>query len=195
MEWSQTTWWFFDEFPDCAITYQLTMSAHSWWSEWQNIIDRTHTWQLYAVTISEDILTKCCHNLRWIAPLNIDNNTNTLAGDWRQGTACRACVNWSAQSPEVRILNKVTYAGSLAYASDTLRCMTQRGRGYSLKQYSATYARRTTVLVIFYRLQIELHGKVYLTCVEIIKDPPSLKNISFWLNYWFIFIFNWRRTV
>ena len=34
-----------------------TYQAHSRQSEWQNILDRTHTWQQYSVTISEDILT------------------------------------------------------------------------------------------------------------------------------------------
>ena len=32
--------------------------------ERQNIIDKMHTWQLYSVTKSEDILTKCGFNLR-----------------------------------------------------------------------------------------------------------------------------------
>ena len=40
-----------------AITYQLTLSAHSRQSERQNIIDRMHTWQQCSVTISDDILT------------------------------------------------------------------------------------------------------------------------------------------
>ena len=60
---------------------------------------------------------------------NIDNNMNTLAGDWRQGILCHACANWSAQSPEVVILNETTYAGSLPYASATLRCMRQGSQG------------------------------------------------------------------
>ena len=34
-----------------------TYHAHSRQSEWQNILDRAHTWQQCLVTISEDILT------------------------------------------------------------------------------------------------------------------------------------------
>ena len=41
---------------------------------------------------------------------NIDNNTNTLAGDRRQGKSYHACANWSAKSPEVGILNEARYA-------------------------------------------------------------------------------------
>ena len=63
---------------------------------------------------------------------NIDNNTNTLAGDRRQGKSYHACANWSAKSPEVGILNEATYAGSPSYASATFRLHGQRGRGNSL---------------------------------------------------------------
>ena len=34
-----------------------TYHAHSRQSEWQNIIDKTHTWQQCSVNISKDILT------------------------------------------------------------------------------------------------------------------------------------------
>ena len=60
--WGQTTW-YFDEFADCAISYHRP--AHNRQSEWQNIIDWTHTWQQWSVSLSEDILTiKCGFNLR-----------------------------------------------------------------------------------------------------------------------------------
>ena len=58
LEWSQTTGT--SSFLIRAITYQLTMSAHSQQSEQQNITDKMHTWQQYSVTISEDILTTKC---------------------------------------------------------------------------------------------------------------------------------------
>ena len=57
-----------------------------------------------------------------------DNNTNTLAGDWRHKAACRAGANQSAESPEIGTPGEVTYAGSFA----TLRCIGQRGQVNSL---------------------------------------------------------------
>ena len=67
---------YFEEFPDCAITYH-TCPHHSRRPERQNIIDRMHTWQQCSVTLSEDILTtKYGFNLKEISSLSIDNNTN-----------------------------------------------------------------------------------------------------------------------
>ena len=67
---------YFEEFPDCAITYH-TCPHHSRRPERQTIIDRMHTWQQCSVTLSEDILTtKYGFNLREISSLSIDNNTN-----------------------------------------------------------------------------------------------------------------------
>ena len=73
------------------------MSAHCRQSEQQNIIDRTHTWQQYSVTILGDIsTTKYGFNLRKISPLCINNELNKNTG---RRLACRACANPSAQSP------------------------------------------------------------------------------------------------
>ena len=73
------------------------------------------------------------------------------------------CANWSAQSPEVGILNEVTYAGSLPYASATLHCMRPRGRGISLNATGANFSARWTIVwrnpargsdVVFTKLKI-----------------------------------------
>ena len=65
--WSQTTWYSSDPGPRSFLTAQwLIVSAHSWQSERQNIIDRTYTWQQCLVTTSGDILTtKYGFNLRF----------------------------------------------------------------------------------------------------------------------------------
>ena len=77
---------------------------------------------------------------------NIDNNTNTLAGDRRQGKSYHACANWSAKSPEVGILNEARYAGSPSYASAAFRLHDTKGPGKQSKRYRANFsARRTTV--------------------------------------------------
>ena len=77
---------------------------------------------------------------------NIDNNTNTLAGDRRQCKSYHACANWSAKSPEVGILNEVRYAGSPSYASAAFRLHATNGPGKQSKRYRANFsARRTTV--------------------------------------------------
>ena len=108
-QWNQTTW-YSEEFPDCAIIYHVNIQLAVGAGKHK---DRVHTWQQYSVTISEDVLTKCGFDLRYIALLNIDNNPITLAGDWRHRVACRTCTNWSAQSPKVGIFNEATNAGSL----------------------------------------------------------------------------------
>ena len=61
-EWSQTTRWCFDEFPDYAITYQLTMSAQPAVGEAEH--DRQNAFLTAIYTVSEDIVTKCGFNLR-----------------------------------------------------------------------------------------------------------------------------------
>ena len=85
-----------------------------------NIIDRMHTWKQCSVTISVDILTtQYVFNLRYISPLTIDNNTNTMA---RTKVACRTWVNRSALSPSWHTF-EATHGGSLPCASATLRNM------------------------------------------------------------------------
>ena len=76
-EWNQTTW-YFDEFPNCALTYhtcQRTAGTRSGkTSQTECIFDKK-----CSVTILEDILTtKYGFNHRLISTLSIDNNTNTM---------------------------------------------------------------------------------------------------------------------
>ena len=77
----------YEEFP-WLRNHLPHLPAHSWQSEQQNIIARTHTWQQCSVSTSEAILTtKNGFNLRQNLPLNIENNTGGPTGDTLAGYA------------------------------------------------------------------------------------------------------------
>ena len=68
----------------------------------------------------------------------MDNNMNILGlEETGNKVACRACVNRSVQLPSWHS-GEATYAGSLPYASATLRCMRQKGPGKQSKNATVT---------------------------------------------------------
>ena len=122
---------------DCAITNQLTMSAHSRQSEQRNIIDRTHTWQQCSVTISEDILTiKYGFNLRFHRYASITNSIITWNIFWLE-TIYRAYVNRSAQSQSWH-----TFEAKHA----TLSGMISKGPGKQSKRYECQLLRKANTV-------------------------------------------------
>ena len=117
------------------------MPAQSRQSERQHIIHRTHTWQQCLVARSEDIpTTKYGFNLRYISPLSIDNNTNTLAGDWRQSSV-------SHMHNSVRAITKLALWWSDIRWFPTIRIRYTplheiKGPGKQFKRYSANLSTR-----------------------------------------------------
>ena len=150
-------------FLDCAIAYQLTMSAHSRRLKQQNIIDRTHTWQQYSVTILEDILTtKCGFTDRLCRKASKTTTRILLSGDWRQVSVAHAPIN--RRNHKICTLMKRNTLVPSPIASAIQSMHLTKGPRKQSKQYSANFSARRTIV-----WQNPAHGLwpcVYLYCAN-----------------------------
>ena len=107
-------------------------SQHSRRSERQNIIDRMHTWQLYSVTISEDILTKYGFNRRKIVLLtSITKRIFCLEIGDKVNRITHARIDPHNRQKLAFLMKRHTLV-SLPTPLLHSVCMRQRGRGNSL---------------------------------------------------------------
>ena len=143
--------------------YQLTMSAHSRRLKQQNIIDRTHTWQQYSVTILEDILTtKCGFTDRLCRKASKTTTRILLSGDWRQVSVAHAPIN--RRNHKVGTLMKRNKLVPSPIASAIQSVHLTKGPRKQSKQYSANFSARQTIV-----WQNPAHGLwpcVYLYCAN-----------------------------